>query len=127
MSEGRPVSAVLQDILRDVQEMLRAEIRLATVEIRDDAKRAISSGLWFAAGVAAIVSGWMFLLWTLAYALAAMMPMWAATLVVAVVVAAIGAALMLLGIQRARTLQAGPERTVESVKETLEWIKQPTK
>jgi hypothetical protein len=127
VSEERPVSAVLHDILRDVQEMLRAEIRLATVEIRDDVTRAVSSGVWLAAGTAGVVSGWMFLLWTLAYALSTTMPMWAATLVVAVGVGALGATLIMLGIRRIRKIQAGPERTVESVKETLEWIKQPTK
>jgi hypothetical protein len=127
VSEERSVSAVLHDILRDVQEMLRAEIRLAKAEIRDDAKRAASSGAWVAVGAAGVLSGWIFLLWTVVYALAAMMPMWAATLVVAVVLSAIGAALVMLGLQRVRTLQPGPERAVESVKETLEWIRQPTK
>ena len=127
MSEERSLSAVLHDILRDVQEMLRAEIRLAKVEIRDDAKRALWSGAWVAAGAVGVVSGWIFLLWTVAYALATTMPMWAATLVVAVVLSGIGAALVMVGLQRVRALQPGPERAVESVKETLEWIKQPTK
>ena len=34
------------------------------------------------------MSAWIFLLWTLAYALASRMPMWVATLVVAVVMTA---------------------------------------
>ena len=71
------------------------------------------------------MSAWIFLLWTLAYALATRMSMWAATLIVAVVMAAAAAALIMSGIHRAKRIHPIPERTVESVKENLEWMKQP--
>ncbi len=127
MAEERSVSDVLQDILRNLQDMVRSEIRLAKVEIREEVRRAVSSGVWIAAGTVGAVSAWIFLLWTLAYALATRMPMWAATLVVAVVMAAAAAVLIMGGIRRAKRIQPIPERTVESVKENLEWMKQPTK
>ena len=127
MAEERSVSDVFQDILRNLQEMVRSEIRLAKVEIRVEVKRAVSSGVWIAAGGVAATSAWIFLLWTLAYALATRMSMWAATLLVAVVMAAAAAALIMSGIRRAKRIRPIPERTVESVKENLEWMKQPTK
>jgi uncharacterized membrane protein YqjE len=127
VAEERSVSVVLQDILRNLQDMVHSEIRLARVEIREEARQAISSGVWLAAGTVGAVSAWILLLWTLAYALATRMPMWAATLVVAVVIAAAAAVLIMGGIRRAKRIQAIPERTVESVKENLEWMKQPTK
>ena len=127
MAEERSVSDVLQDIVRNLQDMVRSEIRLAKVEIREEARRAISSGIWIAVGTVGAVSAWIFLLWTLAYALATRMPMWAATLVVAVVMAAAAAVLIMVGIRSAKRIQPIPERTVESVKENLEWIKHPTK
>ena len=83
MAEERSVSDVLQDILRNLQDMVRSEIRLAKVEIREEVRRAVSSGVWIGAGTVGAVSAWIFLLWTLAYALATRMPMWAATLAVA--------------------------------------------
>jgi hypothetical protein len=43
------------------------------------------------------------------------------------VMAAAGAVLVMGGLRRVRRLQAIPERTVASLKENLEWIKQPTK
>jgi uncharacterized membrane protein YqjE len=127
MAEERSVSIVLQDILRNLQDMVRSEIRLARVEIREEAMQAISSGVWLAAGTVGAVSAWILLLWTLAYTLATRMPMWAATLVVAVVIAAASSVLIMGGIRRAKRIQPIPERTVESVKENLEWMKQPTK
>ena len=42
MAEERSVSDVFQDILRNLQEMVRSEIRLAKVEIRGEVKRARS-------------------------------------------------------------------------------------
>ena len=127
MNGERSVSDVLQDILRNLQEMVRSEVRLAKVEIRDEVRRAASSSLWIAAGVLGALSAWIFLLWTVAYSLATRMSMWAATLVVAVVMACIASVLVIGGIRRVRRIQPIPERTVESVKENLEWMKQPTK
>lgn len=127
MAEERSVSDVLQDILRNLQDMVRSEIRLAKVEIRDEGRRAASSGIWLGAGAVAAVSAWIFLLWTLAYALGTRMPMWAATLLVALAMAAASGVLIRNGIGRLKRVQPIPERTVESVKETLEWMKQPTK
>jgi uncharacterized membrane protein YqjE len=123
----RSVAVVLQDVLRNLQEIVRSEVRLARVEIRDETRRAVSSGMWIAAGVVGALSAWMFLLWTVAYLLATRMSMWAATLVVAVVMACVGSVLLVGGIRRVKRIQPIPERTVESVKENLEWMKQPTK
>jgi hypothetical protein len=127
VAEERSVSAVFQDILRNLQEMVRSEIRLAKVEIRGEVKQAVSSGAWIVAGGVAATSAWVLLLWTLAYALATRMSMWAATLIVALVMAAAAAALIMRGLRRAKHINPIPERTVESVKENLEWMKQPTK
>jgi hypothetical protein len=127
VAEVRSVYDVFQDFLLYLQEMVRSEIRLAKVEIRGEVKQAVSSGVWIAAGGVAATSAWIFLLWTLAYALATRMSIWAATLLVAVVMAAAAAALIMSGIRRAKRIRPIPERTVESVKENLEWMKQPTK
>ena len=127
MAEERALSDVLQDILRNVQDMVRFEIRLAKTEIREEVSKTVTPSVWIAAGTVGAVSAWIFLLWTLVYALATRMPMWAATLVIAVVMAAAATVLILGGVQRARRIQPMPYRTVESVKENLEWMKQSTK
>lgn len=127
MAGERSVSEVLQAILRDLEDMVRSEIRLAKVEIREEVRRTVSSSVWIAAGAAVAVSAWIFLLWTLAFALATRMPMWAATLVVAGVMGAAATALIMGGIRRVTRIQPIPERTVESIKENLEWMKQQTR
>jgi len=117
----------LQDILRNVQDILRAEVRLAKAELRQEATQAASLALWVLFGVVGVLSAWMFLLWTAAYALAAIMPMWAATLVLAAAMAGTGSVLIAAGVRRFTRITPIPGRTRESLKENLEWIKQPTK
>jgi hypothetical protein len=107
--------------------MVRSELRLAKVEIRGEVKRAVASSVWIAAGAVAAMSAWIFLLWSLTYALATRLSLWAATLVVAAVMAAAAAALIVVGLRRVKRIQPIPERTIESVKENLAWMKQPTK
>jgi hypothetical protein len=109
-----------------VQDILRSEVRLAKAEIRQEAAQAASSALWVTFGVVGVLSAWMFLLWTAAYALAAFVPMWAATLVIAVAMAAAGSVLMAAGLRRFTRITPIPE-TVKSLKENFEWMKQPAK
>lgn len=127
MPGDRSVSDVLQDILRNVQDILRSEVRLAKAEMRQEATQAAAAALWVTVGVVGALSAWMFLLWTAAYALAAILPMWAATLVIAVAMAAGGGVLIAAGLRRFTHVTPMPERTIESLKENLEWMKQPTK
>ena len=127
MAVDRTFSDVLQDILRNLQEIVRSEVRLAKAEIRDEAVQAGSSALWVAAGAVAALCAWMFLSWTAVYALAAFMSMWAATLAVAVTLAIVAGVLLVIGVRRFKRIQPIPARTVETLKENLEWMKQSTK
>ena len=127
MAEERSVTDVFQDILHNLQEMVRSEIRLAKVEVRGEITQAASSGVWMAAGGVAALSAWIFVAWAVVYALATRMSMWAAALIVAFVMAVAAWTLIMGGMRRAKRVHPIPERTVESVKENLEWMKQPTK
>ena len=120
MATDRSVADVLQDILR-------SEVRLAKAEIRQEASQAATSALWMTIGVVGLLSAWMFLLWTAVYALATVLPLWAATLVIGVAVACAGGTGLTAGLRRFTRMKPMPERTIESLQENLEWMKQPTK
>jgi uncharacterized membrane protein YqjE len=127
VSQERAISDVLQDILRNLQEIVRSEVRLATVEIRDEARQAAAAAVWIAAGTIGALSAWAFLLWTITFALSARMSMWAATLVVALVVASAASVLMVGGIRRVKRIHPIPERTIASIKENVQWMRHPAK
>jgi len=127
VATDRSVADVLQDILRNVQDILRSEVRLAKAEIRQEATQAATAALWMTIGVVGLLSAWMFLLWTAVYALTTVLPLWAATLVIAVAVACAGGTVLTAGLRRFTRMKPMPERTIESLQENLEWMKQPTK
>ena len=123
----RPVSDVLQDIVRNLQEIVRSEVRLAKTEIREEAAKARSAGVWVAVGVLATLFAVLFVLLMIVYALSTVMPNWAAALVVAVGLAVVGGAALRAGVKRFQFVHPTPERTVESLKENVEWVKQQSK
>ena len=127
MNQGRAIFDVLQDILRNLQEIFRSEVRLAKVEFREEARQAAAAAAWIAAGTIGALSAWAFLLWTIAFALSTRMSMWAATLVVAVVLACVASVLVVAGIRRVKRIHPIPERTIASIKENVEWMRRSSR
>ena len=123
----RPIADLLHDILRNVQELIRAEVKLAKAEMRQEVRLASTSALPLAVGALSAVSAWMLLLWAGAYALGLVMPMWAGILIMAAVTGALAAVLLGQGLRRLKQVRPVPERTVATLKENLEWMKGQTR
>jgi uncharacterized membrane protein YqjE len=123
----RSLSEVFQEIVRDVQDIIRAEISLAKTEVREEASKAVSSLAWVVVGALSGMFAVVFVLWTAAYALGLLWPMWAATLVVAGVLTLSAIGLLIIGIRRLRELHPTPERTVQTIKENVAWVRQSSK
>ena len=123
----RSFSDVFQDIVRNVQEIVRSEVRLAKTEIRDEAAKAKSAGLLIGAGAVTAIFAAFFLLLTIVYVLSLIMPNWAAALIVGVALAIVAGVTLNTGLKRFKKIHPTPERTVETLKENVEWVKQQTK
>jgi uncharacterized membrane protein len=121
---NRSLSGVFQDILRDVQEIVRSEVNLAKAEIRQEASKVASSTRWIIGGAVTGLFAVLFLLWALVYAIALVWPLWAAALLVAALLSIAAAVLLLGGIRRFKQVHPTPERTLETIKENVEWVKQ---
>jgi len=124
-SRERPMSEVLRDIIGNVQEMVRSEVRLAKVEVREEASKTARAGAMLAAGAIMAVIAGVFVLVCVAQLLDLVMPDWAAALVLAL---ALGIpAMILISKGRDRLKVPMPEKTMENVKENVEWMKNQTK
>ncbi|MGA8027025.1 MAG: phage holin family protein [Bryobacteraceae bacterium] len=124
---SRSIVDVLEDILANVQTIVRSEVRLAKTEITEEATKAGRAAGMMAGGVvAALFTVWLLLL-TIVFALATVIPMWSAALLVFLLMAALTALLLIAGKKRFKTVHAKPEKTIESVKENVEWVKNQTK
>jgi uncharacterized membrane protein YqjE len=127
MAVERSLTDVLQDIVRNVQEIVRSEIRLARTEIREEVAKAKSSTALLGAGAVTALFGALFLLLTIVHALSLVMPSWAAALIVGATLAVTAAVTLTAGVKRFKLIHPTPERTVESIKENVEWARQHTK
>ena len=123
MDTERSFSAVLSDVVGDLQQIVRAEVRLAKVELREELGKAKRGAILLAAGSAVLVTAFGVSLLAAVYALATIWPPWLAALAVAGAVATIGAVLLIAGRSQIRAVTLPPEKTVSTVKENLQWAK----
>jgi len=123
----RSFSDVVQDVIRNVQEIVRSEVRLAKTEIREEVAKAKPASVWLGGGAIAGIFAILFLLLMIMYALALVMAMWTAALIVGAGLAITAGLLLNAGVKRFRQIHPAPERTIETIKENLEWAKQQTK
>ncbi len=123
----RSISDVLQDIIRNIQEIVRAEVRLAKTEVREEVAKAKSGAAILGIGAVCGLFASFFLLLTIVYALARLVPDWASALIVTVVLAAAAGLAISAGLKQLQRVHPTPDKTIESVKENVEWAKQQTK
>ncbi len=122
----RSIPEILQDVLTNIQDIVRAEVRLAKAELGDELNRARSGGLLMGVGAVAAIFSTLFLLLACVYALGRVVPNWAAALIVAAAVGVAAAVTLSLGLKRLKTIQAAP-KTAASLQENVRWAKQLTK
>lgn len=115
---------LIQNIVTDIQGLVRSEIRLAKAEISEDVATTGRASSLLVGGAMLAFYAVGFLLLTLVYALATAMPNWLAALIVAVVVAIVAGILAMLGYQRIKQVNLKPEQTIDTVMEDIEWVKQ---
>jgi uncharacterized membrane protein YqjE len=122
----RSISSVLHDIIGNVQDIIRSEVRLAKTEITEELAKSRNASVLLGVGGLLLIFSALFLLLAGVYALSLVMPAWAAALIVGVGVGAIAALFCALGIKRFKLIRAAP-KTAASMKENVEWAKQLTK
>jgi hypothetical protein len=118
------IGGLIRGILMDLRTLIREEIALARVEIREQAGRARTAAMSFGIAAAALLFGGTFLLVALATGIAELLgwPLWAGFLLVAVLLGVVGALMLSSGRKQLRTIHAVPEQTVSTLKENSEWI-----
>ena len=120
------VGELIGNISDDLSQLFRQEVELAKAELKQEATKAgKAAGMLGAAGFA----GYLVVI-LLSFALVAalsnvMDPGWAA-LIVAVLWGIVGAVLYANGRKQLKTVDPTPRRTVETLKEDAQWLKNPT-
>jgi len=126
MRETQSTGELIHDIIRDVQEIVRSEVRLAKTEAKEEAANAGTAGGMFAgAGIfalfgLALLEGMGVVLW------ATLMPLWIAFVVMSVISLLAAGILFAVGRERWRKVHPLPN-TVNSLKEDVQWAKNQTR
>ncbi|MEO8050326.1 MAG: phage holin family protein [Acidobacteriota bacterium] len=121
-NDERSVSDVLQDIFGNVQDIVRSEVRLAQAEIKTEAgKTARAAKSLIAGAVLGLYAGGLLLL-AAVYGLSLFLQPWLSALAIGAFVSVIAAILITTGRERLSKVRK-PEKTIRSVKEDVQWLK----
>jgi len=119
----RSISSLLKDIVGNLQQIIRAEVRLAKVEVAGEMTKARQAIVLLALGGLFAAMALAFLLLGAVYLLAQVVQPWAAAVLVALGAGAIGGTLVAVGARQIKRVSLPPARTVTSVQENIQWAK----
>lgn len=111
------------NLSQNFSTLVREEIRLAQVEMKQKGKKAASSLVSLAIGGFIAYAGFLVLLAAAVLGLSYFMWPWLAAVIVGVLVAVIGAVMLVSGLSRLQEIDPAPKQTIETLKEDREWIK----
>jgi uncharacterized membrane protein YqjE len=123
----RSFADVLQDIVHNVQDIIRSEIRLAKVEVREEIRNARPAITTLFIALLLGVFAVLFLLMCALYALSDVMPPWGAALTLSALLALAAIAAGVSGAKQIGRAKTVTPKTVPSRKENIEWTKQQIK
>ena len=123
VSRDRSMAEILKDIISNIQEIVRGEVRLAKQEVKTEAAKAWNSARMLMVGwiLALFAAGYVLL--GIVYALALAIPAWAAAGGVGIALAIAAAVSISVGLHRLKLVHPAPEKTIETIKENVQWMK----
>ncbi|MCM4079575.1 phage holin family protein [Paractinoplanes hotanensis] len=120
------VGEMIGNISNDLSQLFRQEVELAKAELKQEAAKAGKAGGMLGGAAFAAYLAVVLLSFALVFALDAVMPAGWAALIVAVLWAVIGGVLYVIGKNKLKTVDPVPRRTVDTLKEDAQWLKNPT-
>jgi len=119
----RPLSRIIEDILRHTGEIIRSEIRLAQTEMKQDFQEVKHAVTYLAISGVAGMFALGFLLLAAVYGLSTFMPPWLAAISVGVVLGIVGFVLLTKGLNLMKATSMTPDRTIQSLEDNVKWFK----
>ncbi|MGB3763642.1 MAG: phage holin family protein [Ornithinimicrobium sp.] len=122
-NDERTIGQLIADASADVSAIVRSEVELAKVEIKNDVVHAgKGAGMFAGAGVLGAY-GFGLLLLGLAWVIAIWLPVWAGLLIVAGVLFVVAGILAVLGKGQVGKVKGKPEKAIANAQETVAAVK----
>ena len=123
----RTLGELFGSLTSDLSELMRSEMELAKVELKEEAGKAGKAAGMLGAGALLGYLALTLVAFAAAWGLAEVIDAGWAFLVVGIVVGAVAAALALTGKKRLDTVSPVPDQTVETLKEDARWARAQVK
>jgi len=118
------LTTLVSGIVQDAQDLMRQQLTLFQVEVKNDLRRTVTASLSLVAGGAIGLLAGIILMHALALALPRVwpdLPLWGGYAMVGGVLALAGGVFIGLGIAKFKSFNPLPDQTVEGLKENLQW------
>jgi MFS family permease len=120
----RSLGELFAELSREINTLLHQEVQLVKAEVSQKASKTGRNIAILALGGAIAYAAFLALLAALIMGLSEFVAGWLAALLVAIVIGLVGYLLIQKGISELRRVNAMPQRTIESLKEDAEWVRQ---
>ncbi len=129
MSSSRPdgthgLGELLGNVATDLQDLVRGEVRLARAELDEKLDRVIMAAIWLLGGALVAFAGLVVILQGVAAALALVLPTWAASLIVGVLIVVVGALFARSGLAMLSLKTLTPDRMASSLQKDVRVVKE---
>jgi uncharacterized membrane protein YqjE len=121
---GHGLGELLGSVASDIQELVRGEVRLARAELDQKVNRIIMAAIWLVGGALVAFAGLVVILQGVAAALALVLPTWAASLIVGVLIVVVGALFARSGLSMLSLKTLTPDRTASSLRKDAQVVKE---
>lgn len=122
--EDRTVREIVSDVSADFTALLREEMALAKTELRQGFKEFARGAAFLLVAAFILNAGFLALVASLVVGLANAMAIWLSALIVGLVLAIVGALLLMKGVDSMKNAELKPERTIETLKEDAKIVKE---
>ncbi len=123
---NKPIGELINDVQSQVTDLLRKEVEIAVVELRDEVKQAAKAGGMLGGAALNGYLATLFGSFSLAWLLDRKLPRPLAFGLVALTHGAVAAALLKRGHEEMKQVDPVPTETIETLKENVEWAKTQT-
>jgi hypothetical protein len=129
VSASRPeglhgLGELLGNVATDIQDLVSGEIRLARSELDQKLDRVIVAAVWLLGGALVAFAGLVVVLEGGAAALALVLPQWAASVIVGLVIVIVGALFARSGLAMLSLKTLTPDRTIASLEKDARVVKE---
>jgi hypothetical protein len=114
----------LGNVATDIQDLVSGEIRLARSELDQKLDRVIVAAVWLLGGALVAFAGLVVVLEGGAAALALVLPQWAASVIVGLVIVIVGALFARSGLAMLSLKTLTPDRTIASLEKDARVVKE---